>query len=294
MITVVTPTYNRAHTLGRCYESLLRQTSSDFSWMIIDDGSTDNTEELVSGWIAEGKIPISYHKKPNGGKASALNVGIGLLTAPYAVCLDSDGTFTDDAILLALELLEGIADDDSLCGITALRNHENSDKVMGGREIPDAFEEVTMAQLMELDLRTEYITFYKTKILKDFRFPEYEGEKFVPPSWMMFAVTQEHRFKVSHKRFCQCDYYTDGLTRNKRKVIVKNPRGYSAAKLWYFNSARNKKLLIKHGIMYVCGCLIAKDKNWLKNAKHKLWAVLFVPPAVYVYLRRFRKLVKAK
>ena len=289
MLTITTPTYNRAYTIVNCYNSLLRQTSKQFTWMIIDDGSTDNTEEVVQEWIKEAKIDIRYYKKINGGKASALNMGIGLMDTPYAVCLDSDDYFTDTAVEQALIELEKVKDNEKVCGILALRNHEDG-SVLGGREIPATYDMVAAEDiLIKENLRTEFICFYKTTILKDFRFPEYAGEKFVPPSWMMFAITRDYKYKVSHDRFCVCEYIADGLTKNKSKVILKNPRGYSAAKLWYFNLSTSIKLTAKHGIMYDCGCILAKDKDWLKNTTRKGWAIILYPAAHIVYLKRLSK-----
>ncbi len=288
-MTIVTPTYNRRDTLGNCYSSLLKQTCQDFLWMIIDDGSTDRTEDIVGEWVSEGKMEIRYVKKPNGGKASALNLALGLLDTPYTACLDSDDLFVADAVENALKELEAIRDDDGICGVLALRSHEDG-IVTGRREIPDRWDLATAEDLLITEnVRSEFICFYKTEILTRFRFPEFEGEKFVPPSWMMFSITQEHRYKVSHTRFCICEYTDDGLTRNKKKVIMKNPRGYSRAKLWYFDLSRKPRLIAKHGVMYLCGCLIARDRAWLKNTKRKIWAVLLWPAALFVYLKEYRK-----
>lgn len=291
MLTVTTPTYNRAHTLGNCYQSLLSQTCKDFIWMIIDDGSTDNTEQVVQGWIKEEKIDIRYYKKKNGGKASALNMGIALLETPYAVCLDSDDYFTDKAIEQALIELERVRNNNDICGILALRSHEDG-SVLGGREIPASYDGVSAENLLiEENLRTEFICFYKTDILKSFRFPKYEGEKFVPPSWMMFAITRDYKYKVSHDRFCICEYISDGITKNKKKIIINNPHGYSCAKLWYFELSKKPKQIVKHGVMYVCGCIIAKDREWLKNTTRKVWAIGLYPFAYLVYRTRFCKTI---
>lgn len=289
MITVVTPTYNRAHTLEKCYLSLINQTCHEFEWLIVDDGSSDNTEQLVAKWILEEKIKISYIKKANGGKASALNLGIKFLKTQYAVCLDSDDYFTKEAVEIANYELDKIKDDNTKCGVLALRSHE-SGKVLGGREIPEKYTAVTAEELLiDMDLRTEFISFYKTDILKKFSFPEFKGEKFVPPSWMMFAITQKYKYVVSHSRFCVCEYYDDGITKNKINIILRNPRGYSCAKLWYFNLSKRIKQTVRHGIMYDCGCIIAKDKEWLANSKKKGWAIILMPIAGVVYLRRFKK-----
>ncbi|MBQ8201314.1 MAG: glycosyltransferase family 2 protein [Clostridia bacterium] len=287
LLTVATPSYNRAHTLPEVYASLCAQTDKRFLWMIIDDGSTDRTEELVNGWVKEGKLQIAYHKKPNGGKASALNVGIGLLETRYAVCLDSDDTFYPRAVEIALEQLDSIRDDDAYCGLLALRNNPDG-RVMGGRPIPEGTEKVTAVDIfLRWNLKTELICFYKTALLKQYRFPEFPGEKFVSPAWMQYEITRDRAYKPSWDQLCCCEYIADGLTKNKRKVIMRNPRGYTCIKRFSFDLAPNLKQLIKNGIMYDCGCLLGKDKDWLKNAKHKGWAIVLMPAAWLVRMRRF-------
>ncbi len=288
LLTIITPTYNRAHTLPACYESLCGQTNKGFMWMVIDDGSSDHSEELVSSWIEERKILISYRKKENGGKASALNMAMDLLDTQYAVCLDSDDTFYPQTVEFALKNLDEIKDDEKCCGILALRNNPDG-SVMGGKSIPENVKQATAADIfMKYRLTGELICFYKTKILKKFRFPEFEGEKFVSPAWMQYQVTQDYSFAISRDRLCCCEYIADGLTKNKRKIIVKNPKGYTCVKRWSFDLAPTVPLRIKHGIMYDCGCILGKDINWFKNARHKAWAVALMPAAYFVTLIRFR------
>ena len=286
LLTVTTPTYNRAHTLPACYESLCKQTDLRFIWMIIDDGSKDNTESIVSEWIAEGKIKIVYLKKENGGKASALNLGIDNLTTPFAACLDSDDTFYPHAVEKALLELGSIVDDERYCGILALRNSPDG-QVMGGKSIPKEMTAVTGADVMlKLSLSTEYICFYKTAILKNYRFPVFEGEKFVSPAWIMYTITQNYFYKTSWEAYCCCEYISDGLTKNKKKVIKNNPHGYTAVKLLSFNLAPTLKLKIRNGIMYDYGCILGKDRDFLKNAHHKLLALLLYPAGLFVALTR--------
>lgn len=287
-LTVITPTFNRAHTLPKCYQTLCNQSCKDFMWLIIDDGSTDNTEDLVNNWISENKLTIVYKKKQNGGKASALNVGLDLLNTKYAVCLDSDDFFYESAIDTALEELQNIEKNQKCCGILALRNNPDG-SVMGKVEIPAGMKTITAVDIfLKLNLNTELICFYKSEILCHYRFPEFSGEKFVSPAWMQYAITQDYYYAVSRSKLCECEYISDGLTKNKRKVIIKNPRGYTCVKKFSFDLAPTLKLQIKHGIMYDCGCLIAKDKNWLKNVNHKLLAVMLMPFAKMVKLKRFR------
>ena len=97
-LTVFTPAYNRAHTIGRTYASMCRQTCKDFEWLIIDDGSSDNTRELVEGWIAEGKVPIRYIYQQNQGMHGAHNTAYRNIDTPLNTCIDSDDYMPDDAV----------------------------------------------------------------------------------------------------------------------------------------------------------------------------------------------------
>lgn len=292
LLTVATPSYNRAYTLSGCYKSLCDQTDKRFKWLIIDDGSTDETESLVASWMEEHKISITYIKKENGGKASALNAGLDKLDTPYAVCLDSDDIFLDNTVELAIASLENVKDDDHCCGVLALRTNPDG-KIMGNREIPREMKHITAADVfLRLNFSTELICFYKVCILKKFRFPEYENEKFVSPAWMQYQITQDYYYATSWDALCICEYVADGLTKNKRKIIAKNPRGYSCVKRWSFNLAPTLKLRIKHGIMYDCGCILANDKDWMKNARHKALAILLYPVGWVVSKQRFGELKK--
>lgn len=288
LLTIATPTYNRAHTLPKCYESLCAQSDKRFVWLIIDDGSTDNTSEVVDRWINEDTISIIYKKKENGGKASALNIGIEMLNTDYAVCLDSDDWFCEDAVKTALEELECTKEDEKCCGLLALRNNPDG-SVMGKVEIPKKMKTITAEVVfLRLHLTTELICFYKSSVLKKYRFPEFQGEKFVSPAWMQYTVTQDYYFIPSWSKYCICEYIADGLTKNKKKIIANNPLGYTCVKRFSFDLATSLELRIKHGIMYDCGCLLGKDKDWLKNVNHKGWAIVLMPIAWVVSKTRFK------
>lgn len=125
MITVLTPTYNREKTLKRAYESLLSQSKKDFEWIIVDDGSTDNTKSLIEGFINENKLDIKYIYKTNGGKHTALNVGTNKAKGELLLILDSDDYLSDDAIELCYKYWKKYKDDKTICGMTFLRHIEN-------------------------------------------------------------------------------------------------------------------------------------------------------------------------
>lgn len=292
MLTIMTPTYNREKKLADCYSSLLAQTSKQFIWMVIDDGSTDNTETVVDQWKTEGKIRIIYLRKENGGKASALNVGFKNLSTPYACCLDSDDIFSEKAVELAIQQLEKVKNDKQCCGVIAVSSNMDGTP-MGGAMIPTSCKTICISELLQLGNGVECVRFYKTEVLKNYAFPVYPGEKFVSPAWLDYEINRKYYFVPSWDVYCLCEYLPDGLTKNKRMVIVKNPHGYTAVKRQSFEFASSVKKIVKHGIMYDCGCIIGKDKEWLKNAPKKGWALVLRPLAWFIYIKRFRKLQKA-
>ena len=287
-ITVITPSYNRAHTLPKCYISLKEQTSSDFVWLIIDDGSVDETEKLVSKWKSDrNNFQIEYVKKENGGKASALNLAFDTVETPYVCILDSDDYLINTAIESFLHEKELADTDENCCGLMAFRHNEDG-TVMGGKSIPTEKGQITMIDILNSDVHTELFCFYKVKALNNLRFPSFPNEKFVSPQWLDYELSRRYYFVPSDKQYCICVYISDGLTRNKRKVIIKNPHGYTAVKRQSFEFSKPLKLSVKHGIMYNCGCIIGKDKGWLHNSPKKLLSVLLMPFAYAIYLKRFR------
>lgn len=264
IITVVTPTYNRGYILEKCYESLKMQTCTSFIWMIIDDGSVDNTEEIVNQWIEEKIIEIIFFKKENGGKASALNLALDKVNTEYFVCLDSDDTFSLNAIELAINQLNNIKENSKYCGILALRTTPDGE-VMGGKQIPDEVEEITLSEIgTKYKIRSELICFYKTGVISQYRFPEIQGENFISPAYLEHEISRSYKYLVSRSIFCYCEYLPDGLTKNKRNVIKKNPKGYTLVKCQSFELAGNFKSKSKHCIMYICGCILSEDMACIK------------------------------
>ncbi|MCZ0702995.1 glycosyltransferase involved in cell wall biosynthesis [Natronobacillus azotifigens] len=288
MVTVVTPTFNRGYILDKCYLSLKKQTNKSFIWIIIDDGSTDNTEKLVEKWMNEKHLNIEYYKKKNGGKASALNFSFDMLKTKYFVCLDSDDQLTPGAIEEAIKTLEPISKEPSYCGMLALRNHCNGG-VMGGRRIPLNVTETTiMAITDKYRIRSEFIQFYKKEIINDYRFPEIKGEKFISPEYLAREINRKYKFKVSQEKLCICEYLADGLTKNKLEIIKKNPKGYTLVKKQSFDLAIGLVPKSKHAIMYIAGSILSNDKNAIKNSPNKLMTLLYYPLGYLAYLTRFK------
>ena len=283
LLTIATPTYNRGYILGECYESLKQQTNNSFIWLIVDDGSTDDTEVMVKGWIDEGFIDIQYYKKTNGGKASALNLAFEKLGTKYFVCLDSDDIFANNAVELAILRLNNINDYIKYAGILALRNTIDG-RVMGEKPIPEYVNDITLSELDTVyKIQSELICFYKSDVIKNFRFPEIPGEKFISPAYLEHEIGRKYKFLASRKIYCYCEYLPDGLTKNKVGVIKKNPKGYTLVKKQSYELATGLNYKIKHGIMYIAGSILSENKNIIRESPHKEMTFLLYPLGWLVY-----------
>lgn len=180
--TVLTPTYNRADTLGRVYESLKAQDFGDFEWLIIDDGSSDNTAELVAGWAAEEIIPIRYAWQPNQHKKTAFNAGVVLAQGELIVALDSDDTLLPDALSNMWTAWQSIPvqQRSGYIAVTGLCQRPDG-QIVGDRFVSDEIDMTSIDMYFKHRPRGEKFGCLNTEILRRFPFPEsYEG--FVPES----------------------------------------------------------------------------------------------------------------
>lgn len=228
MISVITPTYNRGYILGKLKDSLERQTSHDFEWLIIDDGSSDNTKELVKKWMLEdSSICIRYFCHENGGKHRALNYGIPLAKGDYVFIVDSDDHLTDDSILLINQWIDTIKDKEDIAGVAGLRGYPD------GKRIGDYPKKKTYVDVKNSHRYTNHLTgdkaeIYKKTILVEHPFPEIEGEKFIGEGAVWNQLSLEgYKLRWFNQIIYVCDYLEDGLTCNAELLNKSNFRGYT-------------------------------------------------------------------
>lgn len=285
-LTVFTLTYNRAYCLHKCYESLLRQTSDDFCWLIVDDGSTDETAELVKKWQKEcTKFRISYFYKENGGMHSGYNVAYDLIDTELAVSIDSDDWMTDDAVEKIVNFWNQHGDE-SFAGIVGL-DVTPEGKVIG-TPLPD------VKQMKVYDFYNRYHgkgdkkMVYRTEVMKPIKCPEYKGERLFPTCVRYFLVDLKYDMLVMNEPLSVVDYAQDGFTNNILKQYKKNINSfvyYRKFIMSYPNATLAHKF--RFAIHYVAECLIGGKKGWLKDSPAKLLTILAVLPgiALSMYIR---------
>ena len=177
-ITVCTPTYNRAHLLNKLYTSLKKQNYNSFQWIIVDDGSTDDTEVIVNEFIKENNINIRYIKKKNGGKHTALNIGIDNAEGELFWIVDSDDYIIDDALKYIWNKWCELKDNKDFAGLSALRGYENK-KVIGTTVNEEYIDADVLTYRYKYRVLGDKSEVYRTDILKKYKFPEYREEKFL-------------------------------------------------------------------------------------------------------------------
>lgn len=276
-LTIFTPAYNRAHTLPRTYKSLCEQTNKNFIWMIVDDGSTDNTKDLVKEWqSADSGFEIQYFYKKNGGMHTAHNLAYENIKTELNVCIDSDDAMPDDAVEKILAFWENYGSDD-VAGIVAL-DADMSGNILG-TELPKDIAQTTTTKLYgHFGVTGDKKFIYRTEIINSVEsYPEFEGEKLVPLGFKYNLVAQKYEMLLMNEVVCLVDYQTDGSTNTIFRQYMQSPRGFAISNtvsMQYSESFIDRTKSVVH---YIAECRIAKDKNWLKNSPRKIVTLLLYP-----------------
>lgn len=226
LITVLTPTYNRASLLPRLYESLCRQTCKDFEWIVVDDGSTDNTQEVLAQLSTEGNINAKSLHKKNGGKHTAVNLGVKHAKGELSLILDSDDELPTTAIAdIKKQWNEVKLGSVSQCekpigGVCGYMAHRNGD-IIGKPMIDTTCDEMELRYLH--GVTGDMCEVFRTDILRENPFPEISGERFCPEVLVWNRIAQKYRLKVFPKMIYIRDYLDGGLTDNIVRIRMRSP-----------------------------------------------------------------------
>lgn len=282
LITIVTPSYNRAAYLRRLYESLTKQTCTDFVWMIVDDGSTDDTLAAVDVFkAANAPFAIEYYHKQNGGKHTALNLAIDKATTPLFFIVDSDDMLTPDAIATIKD--DWNVADDGMVGISYLRGYDTTRPIgdlFPKDHVLDTFNNVRVRQRVGGD-KAEV---WATVCLKELRFPVFEGERFIGESWMWTQVSDMGQMLFVNKIIYVCEYLEGGLTQSGRRLRVRCPQGGMTYSLLMMDRKFPMRDRLKNALLYVNYGFFAKRSVCdIVKCKHPLLAAMCLAPGYMLY-----------
>lgn len=273
MITIMTPTYNRAILLYRLYDSLKRQKTDNFEWLIVDDGSTDDTRSVVENFILEKEINIRYIYQENAGKAKAFNSGLRNARGKLFICVDSDDFLADEAIDKIL-MCSNYLQSDSVAGIVALKKDIQGNMLCD--YFPRELEYETTFRLSEVHrCGGEWSLIFKTSVLKENLFPELDAEKFIGECVIYDKIAQKYKMFLLNEVITICEYQQGGLTSNIVKNMLINPTGYKIFYSQRIDMAYTLKKRLGYIIRYNVFKYMSKDTNYDYTGRYKTLVKLF-------------------
>lgn len=276
-LTIFTPAYNRAHTLTRTYESLCRQDCKDFVWLVVDDGSTDETAGMVKEWQKrETEFEIRYLYKENGGMHTAHNAAYEVIDTELNVCVDSDDCLAEGAVHKIKVAWEKVRDK-NYAGLIGLDADMNSGKIVGTGFPPD-LEETTLGGYYASGGAGDKKLIYRTDVIKSVPpYPVFEGEKYVGLVYKYTLIDQHYKLGVLNDVLCEVEYQPDGSTGTMFRQYLKNPKGFAFLRKVNMQYPQSTKRLVMDCIHYCSSSWISRNRDYIRESPHKILTVLCTP-----------------
>ena len=286
-LSIITPTYNRAAYLPRCYESLRKQTSFGFEWIIVDDGSTDDTAEVVSAFSSE-LFPILYKRKSNGGKHTALNMAQECIHGKYVLILDSDDYLTETAVEEVLSAWARYEADPQIGIVTFLKGSDKDRPVCSVANYEVPVEIMRYRRIRHT--RTDCCEVIRADLFRKYPFPEFEGERFLAESALWDRVSLTHKCVYINSVIYICEYLEGGLTKSGRSLRLRNPQGGMFTSDLRMDRSNFLKDRVKNGLLYNCygKCAGIPFADLIRKCRAP-WLALLCAPAGRLLFRYWSK-----
>ncbi|MDM1335776.1 glycosyltransferase family 2 protein [Acinetobacter pseudolwoffii] len=293
-LTVFTPSYNRAYCLDKLYKSLCNQKSKDFLWLIVDDGSIDNTRELVKQWISENIVEIHYIYKENGGMHTAHNLAYRNITTEINVCIDSDDYMEDNAVEDIISSWSKVKNNKKIAGMVGL-NRDPKGNLIGGK-LPTNIEFGKFHLLYhKYGVFGDKKIVLRTNILKNYMlYPEYPEERLVPLSYLYYSLDKEYDFLYVNSIWAVVDYQVDGSSANIIKQYFSSPKGFNFSKYYEYKNTKVFKYKIKALIHFGFTSIILGDYLFFKKSPNKILSIILLPISIFLYFSNKKKLESLK
>ena len=277
LLTVFTPTFNRANCLNKCYEALQRQTKQGFVWLVVDDGSTDNTYELVHSWMnAQNDFEIQYVYKPNEGLYSGYTTAFRYIKTELCVCVDSDDYLTNNAVELICECWEKRGGP-QFAGIVGLDCRED------GKLIGDYFPEQNAINLIDIAIgkysfkNGDRKNVVRTDLYREaVPFRSIPGEKDFNPHFLHLVISKNYDFLVLNEKLCVVEYQPDGMTKTVFMQYYRSPKSFRIMRQMDLSLPGPPLYIIKKTIHYVSSCVLS-DEPCLCGTPYKILTIILWP-----------------
>lgn len=273
--------------LQSLWDSLQKQTVKDFEWLVVDDGSTDGTKDLITKLQEKSDFPIRYIYKSNGGKHTALNVGIQTICSELTFIVDSDDCVTDDAIESILKIHKKYRSQNNICGYAFLRAFPDG-KVNGKKfDVNEKIGSYIDVRVNGDDTGADKAEVFKTHCLKEFPFPEYPNEKFLGEDLVWVRMARKYEMVHINKAIYVGNYLEDGLTNNRRKHNIASPVGCMHRAEEFMESDLKTRYRIKGGLQYIVYGRFAGVKicDLIRKSRHKVLATVCTPGGLFLHSR---------
>lgn len=295
-ITIHTASFNRAHTLKRVYESLKQQTCKRFEWIVSDDGSTDNTEELIREWVSqENGFAIIYSKLPHVGFLRALNDGVRLANTPWFMMLDSDDYLMPETVETLIPWLEEIEDTYTMAGIGITRCRPDGKFMKDQTPLIDSktgYVDAPNSERAKYNLNMDCFEVTRTELLRKYPFQYWPSEEYAPPTINYNIMSLDgYQWRWRSAKLYICEYQPDGLTKKKDKV-KSNPMGYAMNYNLHLLRYPDFKSRCYHAIQMIALCFYAGNLGYLRKSNAKWITALVFPIGMLWGFRRKRQFSK--
>ena len=299
-ITIHTATYNRGYILGKAYESLRSQTCKDFEWIITDDGSTDNTSELVSKWISEDNgFEIVYNPLPHVGIPRALNSGIALAHTDWFMMLDSDDSIipeTVEKVASWLDEIEMIPSDEKIGGVGFCRCYPNGDYMKPQKPLIDpsiGYVDATHLERSKYNLDMDCCEVHRIDLLRKHPFLYWETERYAPEQLCFYNIAFDGwKLRWRDEKLYICDYLPDGQTRDN-KLVKNNPMGFAMMYNQKLKRAKSFRDSFRNALQMIALSSYSHNLGYLRQSNNKFMTLIALPLGLLLGERRrsqFKKL----
>lgn len=280
MISIITPTYNRSKYLERVYESIKKQDFLAVEWIVVDDGSSDDTKDLIKNLIKKAPFKIKYYYQDNSGKMAAINRGMKEVTQPLVFCLDSDDFLLDGALNSITEALK--FDSDDIAGFV----FKHQDK--GQKNPPFGIKKGNLFILYnKYNYVGETVVVFKTKVRSKYQYELEGGEKFITESYLYNKIARDYNYYFFDKDITEGAYLEDGYSQNIHKYMFENPKGYLKYYKAFLNMPGdiriNKRFSVMKNLLFINFVLKGPFFKNIKGLKFKdrfLLTLLYLPALI--------------
>lgn len=269
------------------------QTSKEFIWVIVDDGSVDNTYELVEKWKMDDIIKIEYYKQVNSGKSQAHNKGVELTKTELFTCVDSDDYLSNTAVEEIIYSWNNRDNTKNIVGIIAFKGYSIGN-ILTSIKNHSIYSSTLKDAYRKYGLRGDAMLIFDTHIIMKYRFPRFSGEKFVPEAFIYDLIDKDGEMLIYRKILYLCEYLEDGYSKHMAQLLINNPKGYSAyiKQRLLFDKSLNEK--ITDTIRYTSIHLSYNEDKYISKSVYPVLTILTFPIACLIYMIRYHKYNKCK